>query len=348
MNGRPARGACRARGGSARNGSVNRLWSLAAAGPERLVLPILTYPGARLAGVSVREMVTCPEAQVAAVTALRARFPIRVVLSAMDLSVEAEAFGSAVHLAEQEVPTVSGRRVRSRAEAEALEVPAPGAGRTAVYLETVRRLRQLPGRPVVLGCLIGPFSLAARLFGVSEMLGLTLEDPDLAHLLVSKAARFLSAYAAAFHAAGAEGVVMAEPTAGLLSPRALGEFSSDYVRRIVTTVEAPDFTLVLHNCAARRVHLPQLLASGARAYHFGAPMDLPAALAHVPAGTLVAGNLDPAAVFVHATPEQVRAATLALRSATAHYPNFVLSSGCDLPPPTPLANLDAFFAAVRA
>jgi len=327
---------------------VNRLWNLVTTGQERLVLPILTYPGAQLAGVSVREMVTCPEAQVAAVTALRKRYPIRVALSAMDLSVEAEAFGCAVHLADQEVPTVPGRRVRSRAEAEALEVPAPGAGRTAVYLETVRRLRQLPGRPVVLGCLIGPFSLAARLFGVSEMLGLTLEDPDLAHLLVAKAARFLSAYAAAFRAAGAEGVVMAEPTAGLLSPQALGEFSSDYIGRIVAAVEAPDFTLILHNCAARLVHLPQVLASGARAFHFGAPMDLPVALTRVPAGTLVAGNLDPAAVFVRATPEQVQTATLALRSATAGSPNFVLSSGCDLPPETPLANLDAFFAAATA
>ena len=327
---------------------MNRLWSLAAAGQERWVLPILTYPGAQLAGVSVREMVTCPEAQVAAVAALRARYPLRVLLSAMDLSVEAEAFGSMVHLADHEVPTVTGRRVRSRAEVEALAVPAPGAGRTAVFLETVRRLQQLPGRPVVLGCLIGPFSLAARLFGVSEMLGLTLEDPGLAHLLVAKAARFLSAYAAAFRVAGAEGVVMAEPTAGLLSPRALAEFSSDYVRRIVAAVEAPDFTLVLHNCAARLVHLPEVLASRARAYHFGAPMDLPAALARVPAGTLVAGNLDPAAVFVRATPDQVRAATLALRSATAHFPNFVLSPGCDLPPQTPLANLDAFFAAATA
>lgn len=327
---------------------MNRLWSLAAAGQERLVLPILTYPGAQLAGVSVREMVTCPEAQVAAVTALHARYPIRVVLSAMDLSVEAESFGGTVCWADQEVPTVSGRRVRSRAEAEALEVPAPGTGRTAVYLEAVRRLGQLPGRPVVLGCLIGPFSLAARLFGVSEMLGLTLEDPGLAHLLVAKTTRFLSAYAAAFRAAGAEGVVMAEPTAGLLSPQALAEFSSDYVRRIVATVEAPDFTLVLHNCAARLVHLPQVLASGARAYHFGAPMDLPAALTRVPAGTLVAGNLDPAGVFVRATPEQVRALTLSLRSATADFSNFVLSSGCDLPPQTPLANLDAFFAAATA
>jgi uroporphyrinogen decarboxylase len=324
---------------------MNRLLNLATAGRERLALPILTFPGTQLAGVSVRDMVTRADAQVAAVTALHARYPMRVVLSAMDLSAEAGTFGGEVHLADNEVPTVLGRRVRTRSEAEALELPAPGAGRTAVYLETVRRLRQLPGHPCVLGGMIGPFSLAARLFGVSEMLGLTLEDPDLTHLLVAKAATFLAAYAMAFRETGADGVVMAEPTAGLLSPRALGEFSSAYVNRIVAAVDAPDFTLILHNCAARLMHLPQVLASGARAYHFGAPMDLPAALGQVTATTLICGNLDPAKVFVQSTPEQVRAATRALRAATDGRPNHVLSSGCDIPPQTPLENLDAFFAA---
>lgn len=116
----------------------------------------------------------------------------------------------------------------------------------------------------------------------------------------------------------------------------------------MNAADAPDFTLILHNGAARGVHLPAVLASGARAYHFGAPMDLPAVLARVPAGTWVAGNLDLAAVLVRASPEQVRAATLALRPATADYPNFGLSSGCDIPPQAPRAHLDAFFASAGA
>jgi uroporphyrinogen decarboxylase len=88
-----------------------------------------------------------------------------------------------------------------------------------------------------------------------------------------------------------------------------------------------------------------VLASGARAFHFGAPMDLPAALKAVPASTLVCGNLDPSRVFVQSTPAEVSVATRALCAATAPWPNHVLSSGCDLPPGTPLANLDAFFSA---
>ena len=324
---------------------MRRFFETALAASPRLVLPILTFPGAALARVTLRQMVTGPDAQVAAVRAVHERYDLRVVLSAMDLSAESEAFGCEVHLSDDEVPTVTGRRVVDRAGADALEVPEPGAGRTSVYLETVRRLTQLPGRPFVLGGMVGPFSLAARIYGVSEALGVTLDDPELAHSLVAKAARFLTAYAQAFKAAGADGVIMAEPTAGLLSPRALGEVCSAYGRKIVMAVADAGFTVLLHNCAARLVHLPHVLASGARALHFGAPMDLPAALNQVPATTLVCGNLDPSRVFVQSTPAEVTLATKALRSATAACPNHVLSSGCDLPPGTPLANLDAFFRA---
>jgi uroporphyrinogen decarboxylase len=312
----------------------------------RLAMPILTFPGAALAGATVRQMVTDPAAQVAAQLALRERFATPVLLSCMDLSVEAEAFGCTVPLADDEVPTVVGRLVTNAVEAAALRVPAIGAGRTGVYLEAVRRLAALPGRPLVLAGMIGPFSLAGRLFGVSETLGLSLEDPELTHVLLGKVARFLTAYAQAFKAAGAAGVIMAEPTAGLLSPRAMATFSSAYVNQIVTAVDDDQFTLILHNCAAKPVHLPALLGAGAKAVHVGAPMDLPTALAQTPADLIVCGNLDPAAVFVQSSPGEVRAAVHRLLGATQAHRNFVLSSGCDVPPKTPMPNLEAFFAAL--
>ncbi len=315
---------------------------------HRLVMPVLTFPGASLCGATIRQMVTDAAAQAAAVAALPRRYRLPVVLSAMDLSAEAEAFGCAVHFSDGEVPTVLGRLATDRASAERLPVPEPGTARTGVYLDTVGQLRTLPGRPLVFGGMVGPFSLAARIYGVSEALGLTLEAPDLTHLLLEKTTAFLAAYAQAFKAAGADGVIMAEPTAGLLSPRALASFSSAYIRRIVNTVDGPDFTVILHNCGAKLVHLPQILESQARVLHFGAPMDLPAALAKVPAAVVVCGNLDPSKVFVQSKPDEVATATGTLLAITAGYHNHVLSSGCDIPPQTPPANLDAFFEAAHA
>jgi uroporphyrinogen decarboxylase len=91
-----------------------------------------------------------------------------------------------------------------------------------------------------------------------------------------------------------------------------------------------------------------MLESGATAFHFGAPMNLPEALAKVSPDIVLCGNLDPSAVFCQAKPEEMRERAGALLAASAAHRNFVLSSGCDVPPGASLANLDAFYQSVRA
>jgi uroporphyrinogen decarboxylase len=310
-------------------------------------MPIAVYPGITLTGAKVLGIVTDAQIQFEAQVALHERYRTPFALSAMDLSAEAEAFGCHVHLSETEVPSILGRRMTSLREAEQLPVPKPGDRRTAVYLETVRRLKQLPARPLVLGGCIGPFSLAARLVGVSEAMELTLTEPDIMRAVLEKSAQFLTAYAKEFKAAGAAGVIMAEPAAGLLSPRSLSDFSSAYIRQIVAATGNGQFAFILHNCAAKALHLPAILKTGLTTFHFGAPMDLIAALGQVPSDVVLCGNLDPSAMFCQATPDETFERTTSLLSATAPFRNYVISSGCDLPPNTSLANLDAFYDAVK-
>jgi uroporphyrinogen decarboxylase len=266
----------------------------------------------------------------------------------MDLSAEAEAFGCCVAFSDTEIPTVTGRRVTSLEQAHALGIPQPGDKRTSVYLEAVRLLAELPGAPIVFGGCIGPFSLAARLVGVSEALELTLSEPELMHILLEKSATFLQGYGKAFKAAGAHGVIMAEPAAGLLSPRGVEMFSSIYIKRVAADLDDETFALLLHNCAARLIHLDAIRKTGLRSFHFGAPMDIVAALGKVPPEVILCGNLDPTAVFVQATAAEVLTRTAQLLSATEAYRNFVISSGCDVPPNASLAGLDAFYQAVKA
>ena len=151
-------------------------------------MPILAYPGAALAGCTVRELVTDPSAQVAAQRALHERVGTTFRLSAMDLSVEAEAFGAEVVLSESEVPTVTGRLVRDEAEIARLAVPAVGAGRTRVYVETVRRLAAEGGDGPVLAGMLGPFTLASRILGISETLVETIDRPKMIHAPFVRAA----------------------------------------------------------------------------------------------------------------------------------------------------------------
>jgi len=314
---------------------------------RRIAMPIAVYPGLALTKVRVCDVVTNASAQVEAQVALHERYKTPFVLSAMDLSAEAEAFGCALHLSDNEIPSVMGRLVTTLEQAQNLTVPKPGDKRTAVHLETIRRLRALPDRPLVFAGCIGPFSLAARLVGVSEAMELTITEPDLITTVLAKCTEFLVEYIRAFRAAGADGIIMAEPAAGLLSPRSMATNSVTPIKQIAAAVSDERFAIILHNCAAKLLHLPTILQTGLKSFHFGAPMDIVGALGKVPADVVLCGNLDPAAAFCQSSPEEMTTRAQTLLVATAAHRNFVLSSGCDVPPNASLANLDAFFATVQ-
>jgi len=326
----------------------NRLLNRVLTSAARVPIPISTYPGLPLTGARVVDVLTNAQAQADTQFALHRRLDTAALLSAMDLSAEAEAFGSEIRFSDDEIPSVAKPLIGTRDDIGRLTVPEPGDKRTAVHLASVAMMRRSAPDAIVIGGMIGPFSLTSQLVGVTQLMTLCREDPDLVQAALEKATGFLIGYAKAFAEVGADAVLMAEPVAGLVSPAFLGRFSSANVARIRQAVEAGSFKLFLHNCGARLKHLPQVLEAGVSLYHFGAPMDLAAALKQVPQGIVLAGNLDPAAVFCEGTAESVGERTAALLAAADGHRNFVPSSGCDLPPGTPLENLEAFHEAVAA
>ncbi len=310
-------------------------------------MPLLSFPSVSLLGVKVSELISDSDLQAKGMLAVAEAVDASASVSFMDLSLEAEAFGATVSFSEDEVPTVKGRLVTDEDEAQALAVPAVGSGRTGIYIEAVKKAAaKISDRPVFAG-IIGPFSLAARLLDVTEIMMDCYDDPDMVHVVLDKATEFLIEYAKAYKSAGAAGIVMAEPVSGLLSPTLEEEFSSPYVKKIVDAVQDDSFSVIYHNCGDNVPKmLESILSTGAAAYHFGNAVDMEEdIIKKIPADVLVMGNIDPAGVLRMGTPEKVRAATLALLEKCSKYPNFLLSSGCDIPPMTPWENIKAFFAA---
>ena len=246
-------------------------------------------------------------------------------------------------LSDDEVPTVVGSVVDEDTDMEALAVPEATDGRCGLYVEAIRKVVPLiEDRPVFAG-MIGPFSLAGRLCDVNEIMLLCYDEPELVESLLEKVSAFLVEYAKAFKEAGADGVVMAEPLAGLLSPDLAAQFSGPYVKAIVEAVQDEGFGVVYHNCGPGVIkQIDSIVSNGA----IGNAIDMADVLPLMPSDRLVMGNVDPAAEFRHGTPESVRAKTLEVLESCASYPNFVPSSGCDIPPMSPWENIDAFFDAV--
>ncbi len=318
------------------------------ASEKRIALPIMTHPGIEYIGKTVREAVTDGEVHFAAIKALAERYPSAACTVIMDLTVEAEAFGAEILIPEEEIPTVTSRLVSDAASVEALQVPSLDAGRVPEYLKANRLAAEhITDRPVLAGC-IGPFSLAGRLYDMSEIMMAIYIEPDVITMLLEKCTAFLIDYCKALKATGVAGVVMAEPAAGLLSNEDHQMYATPYVKQIVEAVQDDDFTVILHNCGNSGQCTGAMVETGAAAMHFGNLVDIPQALTEVPEHILVMGNLDPVGIFKQAAPEQVTAATNDLLEKTRGARNFVISSGCDLPPAVPEANLTAFFEAVEA
>lgn len=311
-------------------------------------LPVLSFPAIQLMGITVNELISDSSLQAKGMKLIADRVDAAASVSLMDLSLEAECFGSTIRYSDDEVPTVIGSIISTEEEAEALKIPEIGDGRSRIYIEAIEKACKLiTDRPVFAG-IIGPFSLAGRLLDVTEAMIYCYEEPDMVHTLLEKVTEFLIKYANAYKAVGAHGIVMAEPLAGLLSPSLAEEFSSEYVKKIVDAVQDDHFLVIYHNCGNSTIQtIDSILSTGSAAYHFGNAISMADMMTHIPEDTIAMGNVDPAAEFRNGSPESIREATLKVMNDCCKYPNFVISSGCDIPPLSKWENIDAFFAAVN-
>ena len=106
-------------------------------------IPVLSFPVTKLMGISVRELISDSDTLAKGMQLLADRLPTLAALSMMDLTVETECFGGAQDIYEDAIPSVTNVVVHNRADAEALQVPAVGSGRTQIYIDAIRKAKNL-------------------------------------------------------------------------------------------------------------------------------------------------------------------------------------------------------------
>jgi uroporphyrinogen decarboxylase len=309
-------------------------------------MPIMTYPGLDLINKGILDAVTNGDVHAACIEALSKKYPPAAATSIMDLSVEAEAFGSPIAFTDDDVPTITGRIIHTSDDISALRVPDIGIKRTAQSIRAIERASATIADRPLFGGMIGPYSLAGRLYDMTEIMTAVMIEPDAIHPLLEKVSCFLANYLRAIKNAGANGVFIAEPAAGLLSPDFCDEFSSRYIRRMTEETQDDSFMVILHNCGANAGHLSTMLSTRAAGLHFGNNVDMCEILNMAPANILISGNIDPVGVLKNGTPAEVENTTRDLLSRTSAHSNFLLSTGCDVPPGTPVKNIKAFYKAI--
>ena len=311
--------------------------------------PLAVHFCARVAGLSIREYTTSARNLAESVVRYHERFKPDAVWLSADTWVSAEAMGVVVGAIGDSQPFGGhGEPLVTRAS-DIDRIPAPNVteqGRYPLMIEALSRIVEALGREVwIVACFDQyPFSLAAALMGINQVMLKLSDDPPFVEALMERTREYGEAYARALAAAGADMLSGGDSPAGLIGPENYRRLALPQETRLIQSLKrSTDKPVSLHICGNAMPLLPIMAQSGADVLELDHQVDLREACRTVGSAIGIWGNLDPVSLLAHSTPREVRAAARqAIAAARAEgHARFILSSGCTLAMETPFENLEA-------
>jgi len=183
--------------------------------------------------------------------------------------------------------------------------------------------------------------------GLAQASRLLRRDREMAARLVQAAARFGLALAADLARAGADIIMVLEPcvAGGIMAPRDVDSLVTPALGGLLAGCRDLGLRPVLHICGDAGGVLPALGPCASFPLSLDSQVELDQAAAVLPPDTVIWGNLNPVDVLMRGDAASVTTACGRCLDAMASRGRFVLSSGCEVPPGTPLENLQAMVRA---
>lgn len=309
------------------------------------VIPLMGYPGTRLTRSSIKLNEFNWGVHAWSLQALYQRFRPDGVFLLMDLAVEASGVGLQVRFPLYESPSVELHPVEGEADLDQFKaVDILKDGRAYAFIQAAAQLKQLLPPEVLRGAYVtGPFTLAALLSGANDIALNVIMNPKLVYRLLEFSTSVVARYALALERAGAQMIMILDPTAVILGPKQYDEFAGRFASILASTLK--DALPVYHVCGNTTHLIDSFVALGVEGLSLDSVVDLPSLAARVPPEVVLMGNVDPVGVMLQGKPADVRREVLRLREQLSSHNNFILSTGCDLPREVPLENIEAFMEA---
>lgn len=318
---------------------------------RRLVAPLVGFPGVNMTRCTIKLAQQNYGEHFKVLRAVAEAFKPDVIFPLMDLAVEANALGRFT-LFPQTDSAVVPKSLFSMDELDrAAQINIAQDSRLLGYVETMKLMNVGLSESILRGAYVaGPYSLAALLMGADEAAIATVLNPEDLHRLCQFTTERIQEYVRLLIVAGAQVICILEPSAVMLGPDQFGAFSADYVRHIIQSCKYTGVSIIYHTCG-NSIHLVAKMAeAGVDAVSLDSPeagVDLAAVAEQLPENIIIMGNVNPTGNMLTGNPQDVEKEVLDLLQRMSDYPNFVLSTGCDLPQETPLENIHAFMRAGR-
>lgn len=264
----------------------------------------------------------------------------------------AEALGAKLKFPENNTPYLEEPAIKDWSDLEHLEPADPKkAGRMPLYIETLKILKDKLGKEVPVGsCAGGPFSTAAFVRGIDNLLRDLHKNPEKVHRLMQLITDSALLYIDEVIDLGC-GVGIADPVAScsMISAAHFREFVKPYIKQYADHVrERTGFGPGLHICGNTTRIWRDMVETGAVALSLDHVIDLGAAKNQVGNEVRLVGNVDPVGVLARGTQEEIRDAVRHCLSQACDNPKgYTLATGCQIPLGTPVENIQCFASAAR-
>lgn len=191
----------------------------------------------------------------------------------------------------------------------------------------------------------GPFTLAAQIYGVENMMRSVIKRPQDA----KKVVEFATQVAKRFYAPLLEEKVIPMITIAdmsssgdLVSRQHFAEFALPQLQMLIADAKSMGAYTLLHVCGDTSDKLDLLSETGADCVSVDYKIDLSEAKDLFRGRTCLAGNVHPVHVLLEGSPADVEVACLDCLGKAASGGGFILMPGCDIPPMVSEENVRAF------
>lgn len=231
--------------------------------------------------------------------------------------------------------------IRTIEDVENLENPDVYAcERTLDRINGVKYFRELLGDKFpIIAWIEGPLAESADLAGISETMLNMIMEPDMVKKLQRKCLQTAKDFAVAQIDAGANIVGVGDALCSQISSEQYDEFCLPLHQELFEFIQSKGALVKVHICGDITHILPSLAKTGLDIMDIDWMVDMVEAHRILGEEVMLAGNLDPVSVILDGTKEHIEAKYREIERSIPR-DNWIVMGGCEIPPATPLGNMD--------